>query len=473
MTAALTAQPEAARWSADNVDLAELVASPAGLSGRELGDRLVELDRVRRAVEAATVALLDEAERSDAYHDDGCTSLGSWARCQVLWSKHEATTRVRELDLVRLCPEVATALQSGTLGTAQVAELARARANPRAGDAIADHITQLLQWATELDFDGFRTVVRRWEQLADVDGAHHSAKTAHDGRQASLNRIDDTFHLRAQFGVIQGTAIAKILDAFVEAEWQADWDHVKALHGDDARPNMVARSEAQRRADALFAIFNAAVSGDGRTIADPLVHLVCDLATFEEHLARTMGGHVPDPADFTYRGTPHHNDDDDGDGSDDDVDDDGDDADPGNPLDVAMGIGFAMRRCETIDGDPVDLSDVIAATLVGHVRIVVVDRRGVVVNAGRKTRLYRGVSRGLVWLLGKTCCWRGCGHRLDVQVDHLDEYVRDGGGTDQANAGPLHGRHNRFKTSHGYKITRDDRGILHIWRPDGTELKPQ
>jgi hypothetical protein len=451
MTATLTPRDEVADWRGEAVDLAELLGSPVGLSGRELGDRLVELDRVRRRLEAATVEVLDEAERSDAYRDDGCTTLGSWARCHVLWSKHEATTRVRELDLVRLCPEVSTALESGTLGIAQVAELARARANPRAGDEIAEDISQLLQWATTLDFDGFRRVVKRWEQFADVDGAHQDAKTAHDGRRASLNRVDDTFHLRAQFGVIQGTAMATILDAFIEAEWQADWDAAKALHGDDARPNMVARSQSQRRADALVAVFHAAVTGNGHAIADPLVHLVCDLATFEAHLARQTGGHIPEPT----------------------VVDADADTDPGDPLDVAMGAGFAMRRCETINGDPVDPSDMIAATLIGHVRCVAVDRRGVVVNAGRKTRLFRGVARELVWLLGKTCCWRGCGHRIDNQVDHLDEYSTRDGPTDQANAGVLHGRHNRFKTSHGYTITRDDHGILHIWRPDRTELKPR
>ena len=462
MTATLTTNADAAgEWRVDDVDLDELLGSPAGLSGRELGDRLVELDRLRRAVEAATVAVLDEAERSDAYRDDGCTTMSNWARCHVLWSKHEATTRVRELDLVRLCPEVATALKTGTLGMAQVAELARARANPRVGDEIAEHMTQMLKWAVELDVAGFCRVVRRWEQLADVNGAHRDAETAHRGRRASLNRVDDTFHLAARFGVIQGTAMATILDAYVEAEWQADWDEAKALHGDDATPAMVKRSQAQRRADAVFAIFQAAVTGKGRSISDPLVHLVCDLATFEEHLARNVGGHVPTGAALADAdGTAAS-----------DAEADGP-VDPGDPLDVAVGAGFAMRRCETVSGDPVDPGDVLAAALIGHVRMVVVDRRGVVIDAGRKTRLFRGVARELVWLLGKTCCWRGCDHRLDLQVDHLDEYSRDGP-TDQDNAGILHGRHNRYKTSHRYTITRDPRGILHIWRPDGTELKPR
>ena len=81
----------------------------------------------------------------------------------------------------------------------------------------------------------------------------------------------------------------------------------------------------------------------------------------------------------------------------------------------------------------------------------------------------RDLPRELVWLLGKTCSWRGCDHRVDLQVDHLDEHSRDGP-TDQDNAGVLHGRHNRYKTSHRYTITRDQHGLLHIWRPDGTEI---
>ena len=294
MTATLRADNGAvAGWRADGADLQDLFGSPAGLSGRELGERLVELERVRRRLEAATVAVLAEAERSDAFRDDGCITLGSWARCQVLWSKREATVRVRELDLIRLCPDVQVALEAGTLGTAQVAELARARANPRIGDDIAEHISQLLKWATELDFGGFRTVVRRWEQLADTDGAAHAHDRAHQGRRGSFNAVDETFHLNAQFGVMQGTAMAKILGAFEEAEWQADWDAVKADHGDQARTNMVARSQSQRRADAIHAIFQAAVTGQGRRITDPLVHLVCDVATFEDTLARTVGGRVP------------------------------------------------------------------------------------------------------------------------------------------------------------------------------------
>ena len=458
MTATLTPPPAAGEWRPDGVDLEELFAAPTGLSGRELGDRLVEIDRLRRALEAAAVGVLDEAERSDAYRDDGHLSLRSWARGQVVWSKQEAKQRLGELDLIRLCPQVGVALETGRLGVAYASELARARSNPRCGDQIADCIDEFLDWAAKLDFEGFRTVVRRWEQLADTEGAHRDHDEAHQARRASMHNVDAEFHLRAQFGVIQGTAMAKILAAFVDAEYRADLDAVRAEFGDQATPAMITRTSTQRRADALYAIFIAAVTGDGQTLTEPIINLVCDVQTFEEHVARAAGATATNlDADITDSE------------SDDEIDDDiGDDI-----VGVAMGEGLGLRRCETLDGAPVDPSDVIAAALIGHVRRVIVDRQGVVIDAGRKTRCFRGISRDMVWLLGTTCSWWGCNYRLGVQVDHLDEYVRDGGGTDQHNAGPLHGAHNRFTSANGYRITRDDAGFLHIWRPDGTEMRPR
>lgn len=424
------------------VDLVGLCGSAAGLSARELAERLVAIERVRRALEAATVGVLDAAERSEVFRDDGHLTVTSWAMATVNWSRVEAGTRRRELALVRLCPEVAVELAGGRLGVGQVGELARARANPRAGDEIADSIDELIGWAENLGFDGFRRVVRRWEQLADVDGAHRSHEAAHEGRRASLTNFDDTFNLTAQFGVVQGSAMAKVLEAFTEAEFAADWEKVKAEHGDAATPSMLERTASQRRADALFAVFMAAVEDKGRPIRGPLVHLVCDERTFEEHLARIAGGQVPT---------------------------DGTDAPDGH--DVAMGVGLGLRRCETIDGVAVDPGDVVAAALIGHVRRVVLNRAGVVVNAGRRIRLFRGIRRELAWLAGTTCCYPGCGHRLGVQIDHMNDYARDGP-TDLANADPLDGFHNRFKTTRDYRITRDDAGLLHTWRSDGTEIRP-
>lgn len=63
----------AAGWiGADGpADLCSPVAGLAGLDGRQLADRPVEIEGTRRQLEAATLILLDEAERSGAFREDG------------------------------------------------------------------------------------------------------------------------------------------------------------------------------------------------------------------------------------------------------------------------------------------------------------------------------------------------------------------------------------------------------------------
>jgi hypothetical protein len=426
----------------------------AGLSGRVLAERLVEIEVVRRRLEAETLAVLGEVERSGVFRDDGHITVGGWARATVNWSYRDTADRLRAVQLARLCPAAASELAEGRLGVAQIFELARARANRRVGDQIAGQIDELIGWAETLEFDGFRTVLRRWEQLADVDGAHHSHEAAHQGRRAVMSQFDGTFHLNAQFGVAQGATMVGILDAFTEAEYHTDRD--TANHGDATGAGVMVRSGSQRRADALHAIFLAAVADRDGIVPAPLVNLVCDQQTFEEHLTRLTGRHVPpDAADHPVAAPAS----------------DPTDHPAGGNGSVSMGTGLGLRRCEAIDGVAIDPGDVVAAAIIGHVRRVVLDRAGVVINCGRKARLFTGTARAMAWLQGTTCCWPGCGHRHGIQIDHLDDYARDGP-TDQHNADPLDGYHNRFKTTHHYRIRRDNHGIIHIHRPDGTEIRP-
>jgi hypothetical protein len=125
------------------------------------------------------------------------------------------------------------------------------------------------------------------------------------------------------------------------------------------------------------------------------------------------------------------------------------------------------RRCETIDGVPVAPADVVMSSLVGHIRRVVMNSAGVVIEMGRKTRLFTGSSREAAKLQGSRCLWPGCG-RPRTQIDHSVDWA-DHGPTDPANAGPGCARHNRFK-NRGYTVWRDERGRWHTYRPDGTEI---
>src|SRR3546814_4886900 len=73
-------------------------------------------------------------------------------------------------------------------------------------------------------------------------------------------------------------------------------------------------------------------------------------------------------------------------------------------------------------------ADVLAAALVGHVRGVVVDSRGTVIDLGARQRLFTGSARAAALLQallrspgGLGCLWPGCdAHGGCLQVDHRD-----------------------------------------------------
>ena len=43
--------------------------------------------------------------------------------------------------------------------------------------------------ATRLSHHEFRITVRRWEMLADLDGAHRTAEDVHEGRTAGIAEV--------------------------------------------------------------------------------------------------------------------------------------------------------------------------------------------------------------------------------------------------------------------------------------------
>ena len=222
--------------------LAGLDGGLGSLSGSELADRLVELERVLRRTEAAIVAVVDEADRRSVCAVDGHASVRGWAAATVRWSPVELRDRQRCARLGRDLPDVLAALADGTVGVAQVRELARARANPRAGDQLAAAEAVLLDHAQHLPFEAFKTVVRRWEQLADADGAHRDHDDAHTGRHAAMCELGDSFHLDARFGAAQGVTMRNILDHFTDAEFAAEWAELTARYGDAATPAMLERT---------------------------------------------------------------------------------------------------------------------------------------------------------------------------------------------------------------------------------------
>ncbi len=194
-------------------------------------------------------------------------------------------------------------------------------------------------------------------------------------------------------------------------------------------PGLLERSDRQRRFDALVAIFTPATASGVVGRHDALVNVIVDQISFEHHLAKLAGADV-------------------------------------EPLDPAT---VDDRRCETSTGHQLDPADMLAAALCGHVRRVVLDTAGVVMDLGRRRRLFTGGARDAVLLGDRWCMWPGCDLRSGrCQTDHTTPWAHDGL-TRPDNGAPACGRHNRWK-QRGYRTVRDPDGHWHTYRPDGSEI---
>jgi hypothetical protein len=405
----------------------------AALVGSEHDDLLVELERIDRMVQAAKLGVIDHADREGRFLADGHRNSAAWTRAVTNCSPGESRKRVRASRALGDLALFRAALREGTVGVDQVNEIARLHANPRCGSQVADSEAIFLDAARQLEYADLTTVTQRWQTLADPDGAHRDHAAADANRDFRIHEHGAGFVIAAQCGVIQGTSIREMFQRFLDAEFMTDWEAARAQHGDKVAAHLLPRTASQRRFDAFFQMLEAGATNAGdASLPDPVVNVIVDLDTFEQHLRAEVGGPPPtiDPA------------------------------------------GILHRRCETTDGVPVDPRDVVALAMVGQVRRIVLDANDVIVNAGRLTRLYRGPVRHALQAVTPRCRWLGCLIRARIAaIDHRREYA-DGGMTDAANAEVMCDHHNNVKSKRGYRARRLPNGWWVIQRPDGTPLRP-
>jgi hypothetical protein len=403
-----------------------------------LDDRIRSLEVHRRRVVAEQALAIASAESRQLHVVDGHHSMNSYLRATLNCSSAEASQWRRLAKLLDTVPGVSAALVQGRLGVAQVHELARVRANPRCGERLNEVAGLLLENAELLEFDDFRTCVRRWEMLADEDGTHKDHDRSVDARNASAVPSGAGIDLRASGGDALGAAeMIAILNAFTQAEFDNDQAMRLAEFGADAPGQPFARTGAQRRFDAMVEIFrraaNAANAGDGSAKRVAVtVNVVVDERTYTETLVDH--GLAPESS-----------------------------------LDDVVDPGPGGRRCETDTGTPIHPDDVLAATIHGHVRRVIYDGAGVVINLGRRRRLFAGGARDAAKLSARRCTRPGCTVLSEfAQVDHLHEHGK-GGATDAVNGDPECGGHNRDK-NRGFTTLRDRLGRTIHYRPNGTAM---
>ena len=400
------------------------VADPASLDDDALLAALDQAEWAIRRARAQFAAVTAEAARRDLPARDGLRSLRSWLAHRYRLTPADAAGRVRDAALVET-PGFAAPMRGAALSDSQVDALARARANPRCGAELTDAAEVLVEQSQQLTGTQFRAAVAHWERLADTSGPEPDPEITHQRRCASwLQGPDGTWQLRARFAAAQGAALVEHLEAHLQTAFAEDRDQA----GPDAP---LARSGPQRRADVLADAIVRAADSHRSTGTECIVNIVVDHDTFTQHLRAALGlephGTVTGPA--------------------------------------------RDRICRTTSGAELHPDDAVAAAIEGHVRRVVFDSAGVVVDLGRTRRLFTGAARRALDLSTEGCVWAGCHTPLRwCQGDHIQPWHR-AGPTDQTNGGLLCARHNRMR-NHGWSTRRDHTGQWHTIRPDGTTVDP-
>lgn len=414
------------------------------LTRRDLLVVVRDVEVISRRLDANMNRLLDQTDKSGAFVVDGHRSAKPCIKHLGRISGPEAHGRVQTARQLRDLPAVTTAFEAGLIPTEMVRAIARVAANPRVSSFLAVADPVFAELASDMTHDAFMDWIKRWEELADTDGAAEAADTSHQRRDARVwtNSIDGTTTLTSQHAGIQGVVISEIFERFVAAEFEADLAWAREHLDDDFCIDDLPRTPAQRRADALLAVFRRAVTqpADARS-PEPLVSIVIDQQTLEDEIRRAAGCH----------------------GSNDST------RDPNRADDVV---------CHTDTGERLHPSDALAAALVGQVRRVVIDAAGTVIDLGRRRRIFTGCARDAALMqdliehrANAGCRWPGCDtphHK--IQIDHRQSWGRDGP-TNPANSQPLCGGHNRLKET-GYTPVRGPNGTWTIRRPDKTHITP-
>ena len=420
----------------------------------ELDRRLSDVELEGRAIAAQRLAVIAAADSTQTWALEGHRSAQGYLRGRTNQGSRVALTDVRRARLCRDFVQVGEALMAGRIGLSQIDVLLRIAGNPRAVKHLDDaHVDMLLAHAEHLPVRQFSIVVDRWLGWADADGAWADQQASIENRSAHVVSVQGELNMGVTGGdVVTAEKLTTIFAHFVEREFRKDCEARRVEHGDRAGEHPLPRSDGQRRFDAVVAIFETAYAAHADSTArmpDPVVNIICDQHSLHDVMGAAgitlPNGDVLDLDQLTRQ-----------------------------QIDAVLGEFVAdpssilRRRCETASGQALPARLLIQALLTAQVRRVVLDADSTVIDFGQRQRLFTGNARLAATVLELSCHHDGCEVPAErSQIDHNRSHC-EGGRTDQDNAMPRCGPHNRFKYRNRWRTRRADNGRPYNIRADGT-----
>jgi len=255
-----------------------------------------ELHRQLARLESLVAESVAAFEASGAWEADGARSATAWltARCRL--PRREARARVRRGRELPHLPGCASAWERGEITGAHVDVLASLRTGAT-GEALARDEGLLVDEACRLRFDRFVAATAYWRQLADPDGADADGERRRARRDVYLVRsFSSTWLGRMTLDPLSGAVVAGELDRLERQLFEADRAEAAGRLGREPTGADLARTPAQRRADALveMATRSGTAPCDGRRPA-PLFTVLVGWETLHGRICALEDGTVLPP----------------------------------------------------------------------------------------------------------------------------------------------------------------------------------
>ena len=399
---------EAGEESTDE-GLADLTAAVDQLAERALGvippvelaALAAGLHRQTARLEAITARALAAADRAadgpDAFRAVGCQDAAQFLAADAHCPRRRVTMLSRRGRWLTDFPAFAEAWADGVLTIAHVDEL-RSLDNPRTRLQLTEAQDYLVDAARDCDWPAFRQVCAYWLANADPDGNAPAEQPVHN-RVRYRKRADGTVTGSFRLDPLAGAALTTALDTESQRLLRAEQD-------EEARD----RSGARRMADALV---NLAIRGHESKRAvtvTPLVNIVMSKDVADNAIARLFDPTVPA------------------------LELDGENPD---------------RRCELIDGTPIDPRTALVAVAIARFQRIVVDAENRVIEASVQSRSFPPWMKHLLLIQARGRCRApNCdAPNAWLQADHVNPHSR-GGPTGLTNGQVLCDPHNKWKRDH-------------------------
>lgn len=261
-------------------------------SGAELGVLLVDCEQVQAQLSAVKARVFAAFHSSHEWANDGSQSAAGWLARHGNVAPDQARADSLLARRLRTMPLTAAALAAGEITEAHAQRLARLAHCPR--DSVRDHFAKweekLVGKARTMDWDRFHRYLDHWANAADPDGAEDKAKDDHQARRAHLSQTwKRMFRLDGWFDPIGGTELQTALRRIERELLEDDWAEARAKFGDNATADGLARTSAQRRADAFVEMARRAMSAPpGSRLPEPLVTVLVGYETLHGRILELL-----------------------------------------------------------------------------------------------------------------------------------------------------------------------------------------